>query len=66
MGEGQGQREELLQLREQASQYQLDKLDYEATIDRLQTDIDGLNALLGMLDATTQARTVEGAVLGLR
>ena len=60
------QRGELLQLREQAAQYQLEKRNYEAMIDRLQKDVDELNELLGMLDATTQARMVEGSVLGLR
>ena len=60
------QRGELLQLREQAAQYQLEKRNYKAMADRLQKDVDELNELLGMLDATTQARMVEGSVLGLR
>ena len=60
------QRGEVLQLREQAAQYQLEKRSYEAMIDRLQKDVDELNELLGMLDATTQARMVEGSVLGFR
>ena len=60
------QRGEVLQLREQAAQYQLEKRSYEAMIDRLQKDVDELNELLGMLGATTQARMVEGTVLGFR
>ena len=56
----------MLYLGEQAAQYQLEKLSYEAMIDRLQKDVDELNELLGMLDATTQARMVEGTVLGFR
>jgi len=59
-------REELLQLREQAARYQLDKRNYKAMADRLQKDVDELNELLGMLDATTQARMVEVSVLGFR
>ena len=60
------QRGEVLQLREQAAQYQLEKRNYEAMIGRLQKDVDELNELLGMLDATTQARMVEGTALGFR
>ena len=60
------QRGEVFQLREQAAQYQLEKRSYEAMIDRLQKDVDELNEVLGMLDATTQARMVEGTVLGFR
>ena len=59
-------REELLQLREQAAQYQLENRNYKAMADRLQKDVDELNELLGMLDATTQARMVEVSVLGFR
>ncbi len=65
------QRGELLYLREQAAQYQHEKRNYKAMIDRLngkckdlQKDVDELNELLGQLDATTQARMVEGSVLG--
>ena len=60
------QRGEVLQLREQAAQYQLEKRNYEAMVDSLQNVVDELNELLGMLDATAQARMVEGSVLGLR
>ena len=60
------QRGEVLQLREQAAQYQQEKRSYEAMIDRLQKDVDELNELLGMLDATPQACMIEGAVLGFR
>ena len=59
-------RGELLQLREQSAQYQLEKRNYKAMADRLQKDVDELNELLGMLDATTQARMVEVSVLGFR
>ena len=53
-------------MREQAAQYQLEKRNYKAMADRLQKDVDELNELLGMLDATTQARMVEVSVLGFR
>ena len=59
-------REEVHQLREQSAQYQLEKRNYKAMADRLQKDVDELNELLGMLDATTQARMVEVSVLGFR
>ncbi len=66
------QRGELLYLQEQAAQHQHEIRNYKAMIDRLsgkckdlQKDVDELNELLGKLDANTQARIVEGYVLGL-